>query len=133
MEKKSDIEYGMVHIGERITTARVKAGLEVRDLSASTGVTEHQVQLWEASESRPELWQLLEVAARCGVTPDWLLGRDLIEEFALARDGGIWFCPTVRLEHLPLGDLDTIREFICYAKGWKRRSSSLANGTAFSS
>ena len=128
----ADIEYGMVHIGERISEARKRKGLAARDLGVFTGVTEHEVHSWEANESRPELWQVLEIAARCQVTADWLLGRDLIEEFVLASDDDIWFCPDVTLENLPLDDLDTIREFICHAKGWKRRSSALPNRTVLS-
>ena len=128
----ADIEYAMVHIGERISEARKGRGLAARDLGMFTGVTEHTVRSWEASESRPVLWQVLEVAARCEVTADWLLGRDLIEEFLLAYDGDIWLCPAVSPEDLPLNDLDTIREFICHAKGWKRRSSSPAGRTALS-
>ena len=122
----ADIRHGMANIGERITEAREQAGVTVRDLCMFTGVTEDTVHSWEASESRPVLWQLLEVAARCEVTADWLVGRDLIEEFLLTYDGDIWLCPPVRLEDLPLEDLDLIREFLCSTKGRKRRSSSLA-------
>ena len=122
----ADIEYGMANIGERITEARERAGVTVRDPCMFTGATEDGVHSWEASESRPVPWQVLEVAARCGVTADWLVGRDLIGEFVGASDDDIRLCPAVRPEDLPLEDLGSMREFLCRKKGRKRRSSSLA-------
>ena len=36
-----------------------------------------------ASLSRPSLDQVVELASRCGVTSDWLLGRQVIEKAML--------------------------------------------------
>ena len=127
--KMADIENGLVRIGERITTAKEKAGLSEVDLATFAGATEDEVRCWEASESRPELWQVLEMATRCDVSPDWLLGRDLIEEFFVEQSRHQYVClkPGSNPFEISLDDLDTVREFICYAKGWKGRTLSLAS------
>ena len=109
-----DTEYRLVHIGERITAAREKNGLTERELAAKTGVTEREVHSWEASESRPEVWQVLDLAEQCGVTPDWLLGKDLIEEFLMEYGDKYFVCfgPGSSFDDLPLEELDPLREFL---------------------
>ena len=119
-----DVEYGLLHIGERITEARERKCLSERDLGMFTGVTEHEVRSWEASESTPELWRVLELAARCEVTPDWLLGRDLIEEFVLrSPDCWVHLPPGVQLKDIPLEDVREMLEFIHHVE---RRRNGIA-------
>ncbi len=101
-----EIRHGLVNIGERITEAREKQDLTVRDLAGFTGVTEDEVRNWGASDSRPVLWQVLELAARCEVTPDWLLGRDLIEEVFVDESKRYYVClrPGANPFEIPLDD-----------------------------
>ena len=127
--KLEEIEHGLMNIGERIAQAREKAGLPERDLGTFTGVTEDEVRRWEASETRPQLWQVLEVAARCEVTPDWLLGRNLIEEALVEASKRSYVClgPGTNPFEIPLEDLDVVRDFICEIQGWQVRKFDLAS------
>lgn len=117
----ADVEYGLMHIGERIAEARKGMGLGEEELATITWSTSEDVRSWEASRSRPALWQVLEVAGRCGVTPDWLMGRDLVEEFLLNSER-CWFRlqPGVRLQDVPLEDVEAALDFIRYAERRRR-------------
>ena len=84
------------------------------------GVDECEVRSWEETLSRPTLCQVKELAARCGTTPDWLLGRDLIEEAFLEAARHSYVClGGIPLEDLPLVDLEVIRQFLLEV--WQRR------------
>ena len=72
------VEHGLGNIGERIAQARRDVGFTRREMGELAGVDECEVRSWEETQSRPTLCQVKELAARCGTTPDWLLGRDLI-------------------------------------------------------
>ena len=61
----------------------------------------------------PTVDQLEEVAARCGVTADWLTGRDLIEEALEEQAQDSFICLMGRpLERLRLEDLEAMRESV---------------------
>ena len=113
--EREEVERGLSNIGERIARARRDCGFTRREMGELVGVDECVVRSWEETRSRPTLYQVRELAARCGTTPEWLLGRDLIKR--LLPD-------EVRLRHacqadipravLPLEDLDAIRRFILW-------------------
>ncbi len=128
-----DREFWLANIGERIAEARERAGLTRRQLGESAGVDEYRVRSWEETLSRPTLDQLEEMAARCGATPDWLAGRDLIQEVleeALeeasqepAQDSFICTMGS-SVDRLRLEDLEGMRESVLCViqvkrEGWK--------------
>ena len=124
-----DIVCRLANIGERITEARKKAGFTHQQVGEFTSVTEDTVRSWEASLSRPSLVKVEELASRCDVTPDWLLGRDLIEEVFLEEAKHSYVCINghgLAVDELPLVDLDSIREFILYAKRRQRTQGAKA-------
>jgi len=114
--KIDDVEHGLRNIGERIARAGREAGFTRRQMGEFAGVDELEMQSLEETLSRPSLPQMKDLAARCGTTPDWLLGRDLIEEAFLEQAEHSYVClGGIPLEDLPLVDLDAIRQFILWA------------------
>lgn len=58
----------MIKTGQRITSAREKAGLSVRDLQASIGLSEPTaIYKWQRGECLPRLDHLIILSAICGV------------------------------------------------------------------
>ena len=91
------------------------------------GVDECVVRAWGETRLRPTLCQVKELAARSGTTPDWLLGRDLIEEAFLEQSRHSYVCLGGRaLEDLLLVDLDSIREFVLWVWRQPHRGSNRA-------
>ena len=76
--KREEVERQLGNIGERIARARRNCGFTRRRVGELAGVDGFTVWSWEETLSRPSLSQVWELAARCGTTPGWLLGRDLI-------------------------------------------------------
>ncbi len=125
--KPDDVKQGLRNIGERIAWAGREAGVTRREMGELAGVDELTVRSWEETRSRPTLSQVKELAARCGTTPDWLLGRDLIEglmpeqaRHGYVRQGGI------PQEGLPLVDLEVTRQFILWVWQQPHRESNQA-------
>jgi len=109
--KIDDVEHGLRSIGERIARAGREAGFTRRQMGEFAGVDELEMRSWEETLSRPSLLQMKELAARCGTTPDWLLGRDLIEALMVEQARHGYVCPG----GIPLEDLDAMRQFILWA------------------
>ena len=65
-----------MNLGEKIFTARKKAGLSQTDLADAVGVSRQSVSKWETGESAPEAGNLLLIAKALNVTTDWLLSED---------------------------------------------------------
>ena len=65
-----------MNLGEKILTARKKAGLSQTDLADLIGVSRQSVSKWETGESSPEAGNLLPAAKALNVTVDWLLTED---------------------------------------------------------
>ena len=65
-----------MNLGEKIFTARKKAGLSQTDLADAVGVSRQSVSKWETGESAPEAGNLLLIAKALNVTTDWLLSEE---------------------------------------------------------
>ena len=113
--EREEVARGLSNIGERIARARRDCGFTRRKMEEFAGVDECVVRAWEEILSRPTLCQVKELAARCGTTPEWLMGRDLIERL-LPEEIRHWYACQVDIPHavLPLEGLDDIREFILW-------------------
>ena len=110
--------YKWKNIGARIRDARTKAGFTQRQLSELLDVSAHTVWCWEAGRMKPAHARLVELAYQCGVTTDWLLGRDLVEAEVL-KETEASFRDAVA--GLPLEDLESIQEFIRFVRERRRR------------
>ena len=131
--KPEEVEYGLRNIGERIARAGEGAGFTRRQMGELAGVDEFAVRSWEQTSSRPSLSQVKELAAGCGTPPDWLLGRDLIDEVFLEQARHSYVClGGCALEDLPLEDLDVIRQFILWAWRHPLRSRKAPAGRGMS-
>ena len=106
-------DYKWQEIGARIKQARVKSGLTQAGLAGLLGVTPHTVWYWEAGRSKPAHERLVNLAACCDVTTDWLLGRDIVEAEVL-DEADVSFRDAIA--GLPLEDLESIREFIRFVR-----------------
>ena len=116
-------------VGERIAEARERADYTQERLSVLMGASQDDVRSWEAGLSRPSIDQTVKPASVCSTTPDWLLGRDLIEEALREEAEHAYVCihPHTSIHDLPVEDLDSIREFIAHVK---QRRESRAGGAA---
>lgn len=70
----SDI-YGdtVATLGDRLTAAREAMGLSVEALADELGVRPETQQGWEVDQAEPGAPLIGQIAARLGVTPQWLL------------------------------------------------------------
>ena len=73
-------------IGARVREARVKVGLTQAGVARLLGVSPHSVWSWENAKTQPNHEHLMELASRCEVSTDWLLGRDVVEAEVLRED-----------------------------------------------
>ena len=120
--KREEVERGLSNIGERIARSRRDCGFTRRKMGEFAGVDECVVRSWEETRSRSSLCQVKELAARCGTTPEWLLGRDLIERL-LPEEVRHWHACQVDVPEavLPLEGLEDIREFVLWVWQQPRR------------
>lgn len=105
-------------IGIRIREARVRAGMTQAEVAKLVGVSPHAVWAWEHGRAKPSHEHLLELAHRCEVTTDWLLGRDVVEAEVLKE---MDFSFRKAVEGLPTEDLESIWEFIRFVRERERR------------
>ena len=106
------------NIGNRIKEARVKAGMTQAEVANLVGVSPHAVWSWESGRAKPRHDHLLELAHRCEVTTDWLLGREVVEAEVLKE---MDFSFRKSVEGLPMEDLESIWEFIRFVRERERR------------
>ena len=104
--------------GARIREARTKVGLTQKEVSELLGVSAHAVWCWEAGKTKPSGEHLVELASRCEVSTDWLLGRDVVEAEVL-DEAEVSFRSSVA--GLPLEDLTSIQNFIEFVREQRRR------------
>ena len=115
---KEDRGYKWRESGGRIREARTKAGLTQREVSDLLGVSPHAVWCWEAGKTKPSAEHLVELASRCQVSTDWLLGREVVEAEIL-DEAEASFRNSVA--GLPLEDLEEIQHFIDFVRHQRRR------------
>ena len=75
---------------------------------------------------RPAHERLVELAYQCGVTTDWLLGRDVVEAEVL-KETEASFRDAVA--GLPMEDLESILEFIRFVRERRDRKRRTKAGT----
>jgi len=116
--------YKWGHIGARIKEARKGVGLTQKQVGERVGVNEHTVWFWEVGRSKPSHEHLVDLASCCGVTTDWLLGREVVEAEVLG-EAEVSF--RADIEGLPVEDLESIREFIRFVRHRRREKDRRAN------
>lgn len=71
--------YGMDGLGDRIRTARLRAGLSQAELADELGTTQSVVSKWESGARVPNAESVGRLASTLSVSTDWLLGLDVSE------------------------------------------------------
>ena len=71
---------GIDHMKLRIREARERIGLSQRDLALKVGVAPNTFHGYESGKHDPRSELLVQIAEICGVTVDYLLGRDKAEK-----------------------------------------------------
>lgn len=71
-----------MNLSEKILYCRKKAGMSQLDLADALGVSRQAVSKWETGESNPDVTKLPQMAALFGVTTDYLLSDEPVEETA---------------------------------------------------
>ncbi len=104
--------------GARIREARTKAGLTQREVSELLGVSSHAVWCWEAGKTKPSAEHLVQLASRCQVSTDWLLGREVVETDLLEEVDASF---RNAVANLPPEDLKEIQDFIDFVREQRRR------------
>ena len=111
-------DYKWKDIGARIREARTRAALTQKQVSELLGVSTHAVWCWEAGMMKPNSEHLVELAYRCSVSTDWILGKDVVET-ELLEESDVSFRDAV--DGLPIEDLEEIQEFIRYVRHRRQR------------
>ena len=107
-------------IGARIREARKKVGLTQQEVGELVGVGSQTVWCWESGRMKPNHEHLLELAHRCEVSTDWILGRDVIEA-ELLKEAEVSFRGAVA--GLQQEDLESIQNFIKFVREQRRRQA----------
>ena len=113
-----DTGYKWKDIGSRIREARTRVGLTQKQMAELIGVSSHAVWCWESGKMKPSHENLLELAYRCEVSTDWLLGRDVLEA-ELLKEADVSFRNAI--SGLPIEDVESIQEFIRFVRERRRR------------
>ena len=104
--------------GARVREARTKAGLTQAQVARALGVSPHAVWAWEDGRMKPNHDHLVELASRCGVSTDWLLGRDVMEAEVLSEVNASF---REAVADLPTEDIESIWEFIRFVRERRRQ------------
>lgn len=104
--------------GARVREARTKAGLTQAQVAVALGVSHHAVWAWENGRMNPNQEHLVELASRCGVSTDWLLGRDVMEAEVLGEMNASF---REAVADLPTEDIESIWEFIRFVRERRRQ------------
>ena len=113
-----DTGYKWKDIGSRIKEARTRVGLTQKQMAELIGVSSHAVWCWESGKMKPSHENLLELANRCEVSTDWILGRDVLEA-ELLKEADVSFRNAI--SGLPIEDVESIQEFIRFVRERRRR------------
>ena len=76
--KKQDHEFRSA-IGKRFKESRARTSLTLEKVGEHIGVTRNMVALWEMGKSFPMPEKLMALVELYGISVDWLLGRDRLE------------------------------------------------------
>lgn len=99
-------------LGEKILSARKKAGLSQVDLADALGVSRQSVSKWETGEANPEIGKLPELARLLDVSTDWLLSEE-DEPVRESRSSGFGPAPQINIDQKTYPDwLDHMPGFI---------------------
>ena len=110
--------YRWKNIGSRIKEARQRVGLTQKQMAELVGVSSHAVWCWESGKMKPSHEHLVELAYRCEMSTDWILGRDVLEA-ELLKEADVSFRNAI--EGLPMEDVESIQEFIRFVRERRRR------------
>ena len=113
-----DRGYRWKELGARIREARKQVGITQRRLGELVGVRSHTVWCWEAGRMKPNHENLVELAFHCATSVAELEGRDVVEA-ELLRETELYFRDAA--EGLPVEDIESIRNYIRFVKGERRR------------
>ena len=72
-----------MNLNERIYYCRKKTGLSQEALAEQLGVSRQSISKWENGDAVPEIGKLRLLAKVFGVTIDWLLSEDELEEISV--------------------------------------------------
>lgn len=59
-------------VGERLRSARQRAGLTIQKVAQCLGVDKSAVVRWESGELTPKLWRITELAELLGESQEWI-------------------------------------------------------------
>ena len=113
--------YRWKNVGTRIKEARLKAGLTQAELAKLLDVDPHTVWYWESGRMKPSADNLVQLSNRLGVSGDWLLDRDVVED-ELLKEANVSFMDAVA--GLPQEDLDSIMNFIRFVREQRTRGQA---------
>ena len=113
-----DRGYRWKELGARIREARKRVGITQQRLGELVGVRSHTVWCWEAGRMKPNHENLVELAFHCATSVAEIEGRDVVEA-ELLRETELYFRDAV--EGLPMEDIESIRNYIRFVKGERRR------------
>lgn len=74
-------------LADRIRKARTAAGLKQSDVAEACGVYVSTVSDWEKENTRPKPYYVKQIALRCNVPVEWLVGEDAVTEGAAVTVG----------------------------------------------
>lgn len=114
-------EYRRKNVVSPITDARQRMGFTQAELSNELEVDPHTVWYWESGKKKPSGDHLVGLAQRLGVSSNWLLGREVVED-DLLREANVSFMDAVAC--LPQEDLDSILNFIRFVREERARKPS---------
>ena len=113
-----DRGYRWQELGARIREARKRVGITQQRLGELVGVRSHTVWCWEAGRMKPNHENLVELAFHCATSVAEIEGRDVVEA-ELLRETELYFRDAA--EGLPMEDIESIRNYIRFVKGERRR------------
>lgn len=99
---------------EKILYCRKKAGLSQEELAEKLGVSRQAISKWENGDSTPEISKLFLIAKTFGVSTDWLLSEDSVEDEYKKENDKTFESNAYTSQHAQGGDswLDSIPGFI---------------------
>ena len=111
--------YKWQNIGARIREARKKVGADPGPGEQAGRSQPPRRLVLGGGEDKASHEHLLELAYRCEVSTDWILGRDVVEA-ELLKEADVSFSNAI--SGLPTEDVESIMEFIRFVRERRRRT-----------